>query len=128
MNVPLKIAEIGGETLKEYIKTQINLDDSRARLVEVESRIKLDMIAIHDMIGDYLPEPESDRYYYGRFDTLDYRARAIIPNIKSRSNKVVLDIISAEEILKNIKPLILEMKGLEHDISRLKRLQETRER
>jgi hypothetical protein len=127
LNIPLKIAEIGGEKLQTYIKTQIELDDKRARLVEVESQIKLNMVGVHNMIGDYLPEPKDEYRHYSYRDDLDFRSRKILYNIKGKSNKVVLDFMATEDILKGVRPLILEMKGLEFEIAKLKRLQELRE-
>jgi hypothetical protein len=127
MNIPLKIAEIGGEKLQTYIKTQIELEDKRVRLVEVESQIKLNMVAVDNMIGDYLPQGDRDYPHPPSWVDEHFKTRMIIPNLKRKSNRVVLDFMATEEILKGIRPLILEMKGLELEIAKLKRLQELRE-
>lgn len=126
MNIPLKIVEKGGDTLQIYIKTQIELDDKRVRLAEVEALIKKNMYFLGDLIGDFLPEKD-DPYHHHHWRDFDYRTMRIIPKMKKKIDKVVLDIIMAEEMLKNVKPLILEMKGLEFEIAKLKRLQELRE-
>lgn len=126
MSIPLKIAEKGGDTLEKYIKTEISIKDKKTRLAEVELIIKLNMLSVDDLIGDFMPERKDPYVNNPHWFDNNFRVRKITLNMKE-NRKVALNFMMTEEILKNIRPLILEMKGLELEITKLKRLQELRE-
>ena len=105
MNIPISIAENGGDLLRRYIENARRYEEAEKSLHEAEEKVKRLALNIERLMWDYMPlRKESNIYYNNGYDKLD----EVIKHIHFGEN-VMNEILATEECLKELKEWVLKM-------------------
>lgn len=130
MNVPIKVIERGGDFLREYIIDQKEIEELKITEKELEAKIKLHMIRVYTNLSSYLPMENAHTYrriydFEDDFNEDELTTNHISPNIL-RSKTVIGSILIAEQLLNDVKHLILERKATDKKLDELREAQNER--